>query len=153
MVQSIHTLVENLRQHRWTALTKEIETMAGPYGLDAGASGVASPDMKWALSGFAELDREGRVLRFYGHDHCSQNLQDTVEGHDLFREVAPAFEAHCLGKRYRTIAQGALGTRFAETIDVRIGGAERHVHVVLNFVPELDTGYVFIRTFTPAEAM
>jgi hypothetical protein len=119
-------------------------------GPETGGSGTALFDMKWALSGFAEVDREGRVLRFYGHDHGSQNLRDVVEGHDLFREVAPAFEAHCLGKRYRTIARGAFETRFAETIDVRIGGVQRHVHVVLSYVRELDIGYVFMRTFTPS---
>ncbi|MEJ2215150.1 MAG: hypothetical protein P8099_00915 [Gemmatimonadota bacterium] len=126
--------------------------MAEPCEAELDGFGVASSDMKWALSGFAELDREGRVLRFYGHDHGSQGLKDAVEGHDLFREVAPAFEAHCLGKRYRTIAQGAYETRFAETIDVRIAGDVRHVHVVLSFVPELDVGYVFIRTFPHPEA-
>jgi len=152
MVQSIQMLVESLRPHREIARAKEAAIMAETCGPAVGGPGSAPIDMKWALSGFAELDRDGRVLRFYGHDHTSQNLRDAVEGYDLFREVAPAFEANCLGRRYRTIARGAFETRFAETIDVRIAGEERHVHVVLSFVPELDIGYVFIRTFTPPEA-
>lgn len=150
MVESIHTLVSSLLPHRVTT-HPESAIPAGGCGSRMGKSTTPASDMKWALCGFAEVDREGRVLRFQGHDHDSQQLRDNVEGHDLFREVAPAFEAHCLGKRYRTIARGAFGTRFAETIDVRIGGAKRHVHVVLNYQPELDIGYVFIRTFTPTE--
>lgn len=151
MVQSIQTLVNGLRTHHWPVRAKEAGDMATSGEAGFGGSRAVSCDMKWALSGFAELDREGRVLRFYGHDHSSQGLKGAVEGHDLFREVAPAFETHCLGKRYRTIAQGAFETRFAETIDVQIAGDTRHVHVVLSFVPELDVGYVFIRTFPHRE--
>lgn len=151
MVQSIQMLMDSIRPRHRTVGVKDAGAVC-ERAPDAAAPGDSASDMKWALSGFAELDRKGRVLRFYGHDHGSQTLRDVVEGRDLFREVAPAFEAHCLGKRYRTLAQGAFETRFAETIDVCIGGARRHVHVVLNFVPELDIGYVFIRTFTAAEA-
>jgi hypothetical protein len=152
MVQSIQRLVDGLRPRRRMVRAEQGGMGEEPSRTDVVGTDAAPVDMPWALSGFAELDREGRVLRFQGHDHDSRTLKDLVEGHDLFREVAPAFEAHCLGKRYRTIARSALQTRFAETIDVRIGGAERHVHVVLNYVPALHTGQVFIRTFNSLEA-
>lgn len=111
------------------------------------------PPVRWPLSAFLEMDRNGRVLRFQGHDPESHRQADLLLGHDLFEVLGRTFDTRHVAERYRLETRRTAATRFADSYPILIDGTLYGVRVVFSFVPRLGRGCASIRTSGDGELL
>lgn len=114
--------------------------------MRASTTTVQTKPLQWPLSAFLELDRNGRVLGFQGHDLDSEHQADLLLGQDLFEVLGRSFDTTGIAERYRLMAQHPEASRFADSYPILIDGLLHGVRMVFSIVPRSGRGCASIRT-------